>query len=48
MKQQQHIFGIFLHKFPKKNILIWIQQFYFGRKQEYLWKRLYRQKTTEQ
>ena len=41
MKKQQHIFGIFLHKFPKKNIHIWIQQFYFGRKQEYLWKRFY-------
>ena len=30
------MFGIFLHKFPKI-----IQQFYFGRKQKYLWKRFY-------
>ena len=28
-------------KFPKKNIYTWIQQFYFGRKQKYLWKRFY-------
>ena len=33
--------GIFLRKFPKINIYIWIQQFYFGRKQKYLWKRFY-------
>ena len=27
--------------FPKIIIHIWIQQFYFGRKQKYLWKHFY-------
>ena len=32
---------IFYGKFPKIIFKIWIQQFYFGRKQKYLWKCFY-------
>ena len=39
MKKKKN--GIFLRKFPKKIIHFWIQQFYFGRKQKYLWKHCY-------
>ena len=37
-EKKQNIYGFFLRKFPKIIIYIWIQQFYFGRKQKYLWK----------
>ena len=37
----KNINGIFLHKFPKKYIHNWIEQFHFGRKQKYLWKHFY-------
>ena len=30
----KNIFGIFLRNFPKKKN-VWIQQYYFGRKQKY-------------
>ena len=32
---------MFLRKFPKIIILIWIQQFYFGKNQKYFWKLFY-------
>ena len=32
---------MFLRKFPKIIIYIWIQQFYYGRKKIYLWKYFY-------
>ena len=35
------MFEIFLCKFPKIIIYIWIQQLYFGKNQKYLWKRFY-------
>jgi hypothetical protein len=41
MKKNKNIHGIFLHKFLKKNISFWIQQFYFERIQKYLWKCCY-------
>ena len=41
MKKNKNIFELFLLKFPKITIYIWIQQFYFGRKQIYLWKHFY-------
>ena len=37
MKKPKNIYGIFLRQFPNIIIIyIWIQQFYFGRKQKYL------------
>ena len=30
-EKTKNIYGIFLRKFPRKNIYIWIQQYYFGR-----------------
>ena len=41
MKKNKNIYAIFLRKFMKIIIHIWIQQFYFGRKRKYLWKRFY-------
>ena len=40
-EKNKNIFGVFLRKFPKITIYIWIQQFLFGRDQKYLWKRFY-------
>ena len=40
-EKTKNIFGIFLRKFPKIIIEIWIQQFNFGRNQKYLWKCFY-------
>ena len=46
MKKPKYIYGIFLRQFPNIIIIyIWIQQFYFGRKEKYLWK--YREKAAE-
>ena len=39
--ETNNTYGIFLRKFPKIIIYIWIQQSYFGRKQKYIWKRFY-------
>ena len=43
-EKNKNIYGTFLRKFPKIIILIWIQQFHFGRKQKYLWKHFYTEK----
>ena len=32
---------LFYVSFQKKSIYVWIQQFYLGREQKYLWKRFY-------
>ena len=44
MKKTKNIYGIFLRKFPKIIILIWILQFYFGKNQKYLCKLFYTMK----
>ena len=36
-EKTKNIYRIFLGKFPKIIIHIWIQQFFFGSKQKYLW-----------
>ena len=41
MKKPKIFMEFFYVSFRKKNIYFWIQQFYFGRKQKYLWKRFY-------
>ena len=43
-EKTKNIYEIFLCKFPKIIIYIWIQQFYFGEKQKYLWKLFYTMK----
>ena len=44
MKKNKNIHGIFLRKFPKIIIQIWIHQFYFGKNQKYFWKHFYTMK----
>ena len=49
MKKQQHIFGIFLHKFPKKKYSYLDSTILFWKKTRiFMETLLYRQKTTEQ
>ena len=43
-ERPKNIYEIFLFKSPKLIIYFGIQQFYFGRKQKYLWKSFYTMK----